>query len=405
MVAYTGYETDSRVRRYAETLQRRGCQVDVVALRQEDESSRAVVEGVRVYRIQRRICNEKSRIEYLTKLLLFFFRSLAFLTRLHLKERYDLIHVHSVPDFEVFAALIPKLLGCRVILDIHDIVPEFYASKFNTSPKSMTFKLLVAVERLSAAFSDHVIVANHIWHERLRQRSIHNGKCTALLNYPDTGLFRKRGRVRNDGKFIMLYPGTLNYHQGLDLAIRAFARLQERAPQAEFHIYGKGDQMNALRNLIDELHLQNRVFLRGTVPTEEISVIMENADLGVVPKRKNSFGNEAFSTKTLEFMCLGVPLIVPDTMVDRYYFNDSVVKFFEANDEESLASVMLTMIENPVLRESLVNNASEFVKHYLWDVHEESYLNIVSSLLNQRTGLNGNAKRDSSHATSAQPRL
>ena len=47
-----------------------------------------------------------------------------------------MIHVHSVPDFLVFAALVPKLLGARIILDIHDILPEFYASKFGASKDS-----------------------------------------------------------------------------------------------------------------------------------------------------------------------------------------------------------------------------------------------------------------------------
>ena len=60
---------------------------------------------------------------------------MIFITKKHFNDPYDLIHVHSVPDFEVFAVLIPKLLGAKIILDIHDIVPEFYASKFNKTRK------------------------------------------------------------------------------------------------------------------------------------------------------------------------------------------------------------------------------------------------------------------------------
>src|SRR5262249_15377966 len=101
MVAYSGYESDSRVRRYAETLVKNGYRVDAIALSQEEESKSTTVNGVRVFRIQRRIRNEKNRLEHLAKLALFFFRSMLLLTREHLKERYDLIHVHSVPDFEV----------------------------------------------------------------------------------------------------------------------------------------------------------------------------------------------------------------------------------------------------------------------------------------------------------------
>ena len=69
MVGYTFYESDNRVRRYAETLARRGDSVDVVSLRQEGQSPKAVINGVNVFRIQRRVLNEKGRFAYLGKLL------------------------------------------------------------------------------------------------------------------------------------------------------------------------------------------------------------------------------------------------------------------------------------------------------------------------------------------------
>ena len=132
MLAYTFYESDNRVKRYAETLTKMGHQVDVISLRQKGQTSREVTKGVNVYRIQRRIVNEQRKIVYLLKILLFLIKSFIFLTAKHLLKPYDLIHVHSVPDFEIFAALIPKLKGAKLILDMHDIVPEFYVDKFKT---------------------------------------------------------------------------------------------------------------------------------------------------------------------------------------------------------------------------------------------------------------------------------
>jgi glycosyltransferase involved in cell wall biosynthesis len=386
MVAHTFYEADNRVRRYAECLAQRGDLVDVVALRRENQPRTETLHGVNVFRIQRRVVDEKGKFTHLSRLFLFFLRSMIFLTREQIKDRYDLIHVHSVPDFEVFATLIPKLMGAKVILDIHDIVPEFYASKFNSSQDSLTFKLLVGVEQASAAFSDHVIAANHIWGRRLQERSVKNSKCTTILNYPDTEIFHHRGRTRKDDKFIMLYPGSLNYHQGVDIAIRAFSIIEHEVPEAEFHIYGVGDQVDFLKTLIAELRLQDKVLLKGPVSLDQISSVIENADLGVVPKRKTSFGNEAFSTKILEFMVLGVPVIVPSTMVDQYYFNDSVVKFFHGNDEKSLADAMLLLIKNPELRQKLIRNANKFVAKYTWNENKNAYLDLVDALVNPSNG-------------------
>lgn len=386
MVAYTFYEEDNRVRRYAEALAKRGDRVDVVALRHAGKAPTEFINGVRVIRIQRRAINEKGKFTYLGKLLLFLIRSMFFLTKEQFKGGYDLIHVHSVPDFEIFAAFIPKLMGAKIILDIHDIVPEFYASKFKTSKNSLTFKLLIAVEGMSIGFADHVIAANHIWQDRLETRSVKVSKCTTILNFPDTEVFRKQGRNRTDGKFIILYPGTLNFHQGVDIAIRALALIKDCAPEAEFHIYGQGEQFNFLKALAVELGLQDRVFLHGILPSSQINSVIENADLGVVPKRKDSFGDEAFSTKILEFMALSVPVVVPDTTIDRYYFNDSVAKFFHANDEKSLAEAILEMIRNPEARQRLTRNADEFVRKYLWDENKTTYLALVDSLVHSRNG-------------------
>jgi glycosyltransferase involved in cell wall biosynthesis len=386
MVAYSFYEGDNRVRRYAETLARRGDRVDVVSLRQNGQPSRGIINGVHIFRIQRRVVNERSKFSYLGRLLLFFIRSMVFLSVQQMKERYDLVHVHSVPDFEVFAAIVPKLTGSKIILDIHDLVPEFYLSKFKGSERSLTFRLLTTVERISARFSDHVIAANHIWEKRLQQRSVEGSKCTTILNFPDTEIFQARGRNRTDNRFVILYPGTLNYHQGIDIAIRALALIKDQVPEAEFHIYGSGEQLNPLRALVKELELEKRVFLMGTKPLHEISSVIENADLGVVPKRSNSFGNEAFSTKILEFMSLGVPVVVPDTAIDSYYFNNSVVKFFRANDEKSLADAILLMIKNPELRQKFTRDASEFVRKYSWDMNKDTYLNLVDSLVQSSNG-------------------
>jgi glycosyltransferase involved in cell wall biosynthesis len=108
---------------------------------------------------------------------------------------------------------------------------------------------------------------------------------------------------------------------------------------------------------------------------------MEDADLGIVPKRSNSFGNEAFSTKTLEFMSLGVPLIVADTAIDKYYFNDSLVRFFRSGDEDDLAEAMLQLIQSPELRDKLARNGLEFAAQNDWEYHKHKYLEIVDTLI------------------------
>lgn len=383
MLAYSFYETDNRIMRYADALANRGDIIDVIALRDEKAPEYEILKNVNVYRIQKRKINEKYKITYLYRLIVFLFKSSLFITGKQLKHPYDLIHVHSVPDFEVFAALIPKLQGGSIILDIHDIVPEFYASKFPGSKESFFFKALVKVEQLSIRFSDHVIISNHLWHKTLTSRSVNESKCTTVMNYPDEAIFYQRPRTRQDNKFIMLYPGTLGWHQGLDIAVRAFALIKDKAPQAELHIYGRGPERDNLAALIAELNLNDKVFIQDPLPINEIAEVMGNADVGIVPKKNDPFGGEAFSTKILEFMSLGIPVIVSGTKIDRYYFDDSVVKFFTPDDVDDLAQSMLTLLQSKKMRDTFRDNALCFVENYRWSKKKNEYFNLVDSLINQ----------------------
>jgi glycosyltransferase involved in cell wall biosynthesis len=379
-IAYTFYDSDSRVMRYSEALATRGDRVDVIALREQDQPRTSTIHGVNLIGIQTRKINERSQFSYLIRILLFFLRTMVLLSWRHRTLRYDIVHIHSVPDFLVFTAFLPKIMGAKLILDVHDLLPEFYASKFGVRHDSVVFKLLLFLERISAGFADHVITANDLWQQKLVQRSVAAHKSTALLNFPDRSVFQPKGRTRTDDKFIIIYPGSLNWHQGVDIAIEAFAQIKTRVPKAEFHIYGVGPALPGLTKLVETLGLQDSIRFMGLLSLREIARVIENADLGVVPKRNDSFGDEAFSTKILEFMAMGVPAIVSDTKVDSYYFTDTMVKFFKAGSAQELADCMLQLITNGALREALRQCGLEFVRKNCWDSKKELYFALVDSL-------------------------
>lgn len=381
-VAYTFYEADNRVRRYAEALAKRGDEVDAIALRREGQPCFEVIRGVRVHRIQKRLRNERGPVGYLGKLLLFFLRSMWLLSVQSLKQRYDVIHVHSVPDFQVFATLIPRIMGTPVILDIHDIVPEFYASKFKVDERSLIFRLLVVMERLSIAYSNFVIVSNHLWEKKLTERSVPHEKCTTIINYPDVSIFYRRPQTSNrKNEFLMCYPGTLNRHQGLQVAIRAMALLQHKAPNVKFLIIGDGPDREKLKTMVQQERLEDRVAIQGFVPLETIAETMAGVNLGVVPKLKDSFGNEAFSTKIMEFMAMGVPVVASDTRIDKYYFNDDLVQFFESGNAEDLADKILDLVNDSAKRSLLCANARAYIERNNWDVRKNEYLDLVDRLV------------------------
>jgi glycosyltransferase involved in cell wall biosynthesis len=324
--------------------------------------------------------NERSKYSYLWRLIQFCAKSSFCLSRLHWKRKYDLVHVHNVPDFLVFSAWLPKLGGAKIILDIHDILPEFFANKFRKPEDSIYVKLLKIVERLSVRFADHVIISNHLWFDRITARSASKGKCSVFINYVDLNLFSCK-RTRNDEKFVMLYHGGLQRHQGLDIAIRAFARVAHQKSGAEFHIYGGGSMKPEWQALAQELGLKEQVLFLESLPARQIAQVVANADLGIVPKRADSFGNEAYSTKIMEFMSLGVPVVISSTKIDRYYFDDSVVCFFDSGNPDALAEAILEVSDNHELRRGMVARASQYAVRNSWQGHKVDYLQLINLLI------------------------
>lgn len=382
VVSYSLYETDSRARRYAESLAQRGDSVDVFALGRPGAAKTETFHGVRVRRLQERTFSERGRFSYAWRYLLFLIRALVQVSIEDFRHRYDVVHVHSVPDFMVFSALVPRMRGTPIILDIRDILPEFYASKFGVSDHSPGFRFLCFVERISAGLASHVIIANPTWQARILKRSVRSKGCSVVFNLPDRSIFVKSGKKdQNHDRFLLLYHGTLNWHQGLDLAIRAFAQIHEMVPDVDFHIYGDGPVKDELLNLVNELHLENRVTIRERRPLQEIPPILETAKLGIVPKRNDRFGREAFSTKTLEYMAMGVPVLLADTAGDLHYFDAKVVQFFKAEDIEDMSQKMLDLIQHPEKRYEIIDRAARFVADRDWETKKSEYLALVDGLV------------------------
>jgi glycosyltransferase involved in cell wall biosynthesis len=325
--------------------------------------------------------DERGRYSYLWKLLTFRVHAGLVLTKHHFSNPYDVVHVQAIPDFLVFAALVPKLSGARIILDLRDLVPELYASKFGMRRNSHMFRVLARIEKLSAAFADHVITANPLWHERVVMRSAEASKCTMIWYYPDPAIFYPRPARRKDGRFLIVYPGTLNWHQGIDVAIRALPLILRDAPEVRFEIYGEGAFKPRLLGMIQELGLTRHVAVHDLLPVRQIADVMAAADLAIVPKRiSDGFGDEAASTKIWEFMALGVPVVAARTRVEQCFLDDSLVCYFEPENESELARAVLALHNCPEKRWRLAANARRYIERGAWETTMAAYLEIMDAL-------------------------
>jgi len=389
VLVWSIYLTDSRVRKYSEALAERGDSVDVIALALEDRKKSLVKykhNGVTIYEVDIR-GQEKRKIDYIISFLKFFLISFYYVTKLHIKKRYDLIQVHTPPDFEVFAAFIPKLLGAKIIIDIHDPMPDFFLAKFGSNKINRLFyNFLCLLEGMATKFSNHVITVTHYWKNVICKRSnISKTKASVILNLPDikvfnTNQFGKREKINEN--FVILYPGTLNKHCGVDIVIKAIALVKEEIPSLKFVIYGKGRELYRLQSVVKELALEGVISFHDHVHLDEIPGLMHDADVGVaLLAGSEKYSEQALNVKLFEFLAMGLPSIATKSKATGYYLNEDIVMFSQPNDPKDVARCIRELYSNPSKRRELERNGLEFIKKNNWNLVISDFLKIVDKLV------------------------
>ena len=189
VILYSYYASDPRPRREAEALAGSGMEVDVLCLR-EDVSARRreSIDGVNVFRapLRRR---RTSKTTYIFQYGVFFLYSMWFLSTRSLRRRYDLVHVHNMPDFLVFSPLLPRLQGAKIILDLHDPMSEVFQSIYGLPKEAFFVRLLNRMEGASIAFADLVLTPNIAFKELFESRGASADKIEIVMNSPKEDIF------------------------------------------------------------------------------------------------------------------------------------------------------------------------------------------------------------------------
>ncbi|MDH3683346.1 MAG: glycosyltransferase family 4 protein [Acidimicrobiia bacterium] len=381
MVVYSYYPLgETRVQREAEALVEAGFEVDLICPRQTGERRRESYHGVTVHRLPMEI-RKASLLDQLLGYLLFLAVSGAQLTRLHLRRRYHSIQVHNLPDFLVFCALVPKLMGVPVVLDLHDLMPEFFAGRFENGPRWLRH-LIRLQERVACGFGDLVITVSDHWRDVLVERGVAPDKILVVMNVADERIFRipDPPPTRGEG-FSLIYHGTVTHRYGLDLAVSAVALLRQEIPGLRLTILGKGDQMEELCSLTKQLGVGDMVELRNElVPAECLPDIIARADLGIVPYRSDVFTDGLLPTKLMEYAVMGLPCVAAATTAIDAYFRDTMIAFFTPGDARSLADTILELHRDPDRRWRLAEQARVFTSRHNWQEIGAEYVAEVTKL-------------------------
>jgi len=325
----------------------------------------------------------KNLLAYLASYGCFLLRaSLVCLRRLWRSE-LDAVHVHNMPNFLIFAALLPRIAGKTVILDIHDNIPERFAEKFRRAPR-MVFSLLTLEERASALLPQAVICVNHPQRDLLVRHGIPAQQVFVSMNLPDPRLFprgRAEARDASCGSFRLIYHGTMVKRLGVDLVLHAVRLLSSRIPNIELHLWGGGDDLEEFQDLAASLGVGDRVrFKPGGVPLEKLHRELSVMHVGVIGNRRNSATQVMLPVKMLEYVTLGIPVVAPKLKAIQYYFPPESVAYYEPDNSEAMAEAIEKLWLDAGIRERQSRKALEFVDTYCWEKQGKELVDLYRSL-------------------------
>jgi glycosyltransferase involved in cell wall biosynthesis len=386
------YPFDPRVHREVMALLDAGFEVDVIALRERGRPSRERLEGVRVLRIPLSK-NRTGAIRYVLQYLLFILAAGLLAGVLHLRRPYRLVQVHTLPDVLVFAAIIPKLLGARVVLDLHEMFPEFFTTKFGDRP--LARRVIVLAEQASIRFADFAITCTNEMREAFVARGADPAKMGVVLNTAEEAVFdveRHPPRGSEDGEFVLICHGTVEPHYGIDTAIEAVALVGDDIPGLRLDVIGSGTYVPEAKCLARARGVEDRVrFSEGWVPIDDLLEAISRADAGVVAMKRDAFRDLTHCNKMYDLVTMRRPVITSRTRSVQAYFDDDCFEYFDSGDPADLARAMRRMHDDPDRRERLVARATNALEPYRWPRQRAVYLSYIDRVLGERRGDAGGA--------------
>ena len=380
------FPEEAHVRKNAEALTAAGYDVDIISLRQKGEPAREDYGRGRVYRLP--LMHKRSgALRYIFEYAAFFTMAFWLVTFLHLRKRYRIVETYNVPDVIVFVALVPRLLGAKLVHYMFEATPEMYADRFDLKPGGLIEKTLRWMERISVRFAHMSIVEGPYEREMRGRRGVNIAKIGVVMNVPEGHLFQPQAAVSANGSYEMITHGSLLKRYGVQTLIEATPRLREEVRGLKLWIVGDGEYRQALEDLAMRLGVCDVIEFTGWVKHEDVAAYIDRCRLGIVPMLYNQLPNKLF-----EYIAMGKPVVVGDVPSIRTAFGPEAVSYYETGDADQLAERILEVVRDPEAARVMAERAQDTFQKYTWDVMKGVYVGIHDDVLAPGRGRTVEAK-------------
>jgi teichuronic acid biosynthesis glycosyltransferase TuaC len=244
--------------------------------------------------------------------MLMYLSSISLARRLHLENKFDCIDAHFVYPDGFAAVRLGKKLGLPVVVSARGTDINFYPS----------FRLIRPMLRWTLAQAAGAIAVSADLKNKMIALGIPEARIQVISNGVDTERFQPRDLQSSRKKLglpeegiIIVSAGSLIESKGHHLLIAAVAELAPSFPKLRLYILGEGVYRSRLEEAVLEKQMQDRIFLFGARPNEELSLWFSAADLSCLMSSREGWPNVvsealACGTPVLATRTGGIPEII-----------------------------------------------------------------------------------------------
>jgi glycosyltransferase involved in cell wall biosynthesis len=295
-----------------------------------------------------------------------------------------------MPDILVFAALPAKLRGARVIIDLHDPMPELMTAIYNLRPEHGMVRMLRRFERWSLAFADLAFTPNITFKRLFVSRGCPEAKMQIIMNSPQQSVFDPDrfapGDVQHkrNGVFRVMHHGSIVHRHGVDLLVEAVASLRNSIPGIRLDIYGSRTSfLDVVLDTAKRAGAADIVHFHGEKSLPEIAAAIRECDLGVVPNRRSAFTETNFPTRLFEYLAMQRPVLAPSTEGIRDYFQETDMLYFDPDAPQTLAERIAWAYNHRDALNDFVARGAAVYRRHLWREEKQRLVNMTQELLHR----------------------
>lgn len=385
---------EEQVRRVADALVSAGFDVEVLCMREAGQPRSTVVNGVRVTGLPGSLARA-GKARYLFDYGSFFLLVAATLAVRHLRRPYAAVQVYTMPDFLVFAAAIPKLLGGRVVAFMNEPMPELFETLYGKNRRAR--RMLERIEQAVLRFADHSFTVTEQLKERFVERGADPSRITVVLNAADpaSGLAGWSPTARRETReFVVISHGAIEDRYGQDTILEATKLLRQDLPDLRVVFTGRGSNEDELVQMIGRLELSDIVHFEGWVSRERLNDLLHTADVGVVAQKASEYSHLVHTYKMVDYWIFGLPVIASRLRATADFYDDGVIEYYEPDDPADLARAIMRLHDDPSRREELARNGHLAQERFGWGAQRQKYLEVFERILKD-SGRSRDRRRES----------